>query len=104
METRTILRLGRRDLRYIASGGVCILIKAARPGGPRVLGVAASADISRAATLREDDFGSKLRLGPDEALVVLETCPLRRARLAAAFRAVLLEPQAAWRRALTDGG
>jgi hypothetical protein len=87
-----ILRLGRRDLRYVAVGGVCVLLKTRSRGAPRVLAVVASADIASAAALREGGFGPGLGGGPDEAVVVLEACPRRRARLLAALERTLLAP------------
>jgi hypothetical protein len=89
-----ILRLGRRDLRYVAAGGVCVLLKRGSRGALRVLTVVASADIANAAALREGGFGPGLGGRPDEAVVVLEACPRRRARLLAALERAFPAPAA----------
>ncbi len=77
-----VMRLGRRDLRFVYQPGVYVL--AAPPGAGGVLAVGQSDNIARDAKAGGGDFARAAREGVEEAIVIIETDPAARRRLALA--------------------
>jgi len=85
-----ILRLGRRDLRFVHQAGVYVLAQRRQGGRTRLMAVGQSDHIARDARAGDGALGVDLD-GVEEAIVVLERDPAARRRLAIAVAAALAD-------------
>lgn len=85
-----IMRLGRRDLRFIHGAGVYIFAKRGVGGRAHPIVVGESENIGRDARVGGGDFAMAEQDGVEEAIVVLEKDPEARRRLTEAVAKALL--------------